>query len=275
MTYDIAAERRRLDQIEDTRRQFLAATGHPDPFAERVRGAIFAMVGPRLALDAQMPDLNEALQGVDRGNFRSRRRMIGDRIRKAMRGRLGRDADLDDLDELLAALEREEEGEDGRRARDDEPVNRPGFEPATDPAEDPFREAHDFLDEELEEMRGSIGEDAYRRLRAAFDRRHRDAEDRRQGRDTPFHRFDRRRAEDDPSFAGAPRTGGGMYPMENANIDRPGFPPATDPAAKDRRPGFRKFGQDSAPRSFERRFAFTGNAAVGHPTMPGIKVGTF
>jgi hypothetical protein len=265
---DLESQRRYIAQVDAMRADFLRATGRPDPFAERVKGALFAMVAPRLALDAQMPDLNEALQGTDRSNFRSRRKHIGDAVRRAVRGRLGRDADLSDIEEMLAALEQEEEqGEDRYRARGrDEELSRPGMSPALDP------EAHDFFDE-LEEMRerGEIGEDAYRRLRTAKDRRAgRDAEP------SPYENFDARRrglgSDDPPDFMGMPRTGGSMVPMPSS-VDRPGFGEPRDVAARDRRPGFRRYGADSVPTGFADRFGFTRNATTGRPSMPGIKAG--
>jgi hypothetical protein len=256
-----AEQRAYVRQTEALAADYRRALGVPDPFAERIKGAVFALVAPRLALDAQMPDLNEALQGVDRGNFRSRRRHIGDSIRRAVRGRLGRDADIEDIDELLAALEREEEGEH----------------------DDTFREAEDFLDEELESMRrnGEIGEESYRRLKNASDRRRREAEDRRRhGRDrSPYDNFDaRRRAARDnpPDFYGMPRPGGTIVPMESS-IDRPGFGQPRDPGAKDR--GFRharQFGQDAAPTSFSSRFAFTrGVTPEGQSRIPGAPSSTY
>ena len=287
---DLEQTRQYLAQVDAMRADFLRATGARTPTADRVAGALTAYLGPRLlALDAVSPgELRDITGGLDRHNFRSHRHVVADRVRRLVRGKLGRDG-IEDLDALLAHLCEEEEGEgpDGmdhgrRRARDADP-ERPGFEPSRDPAEDPWPEAEDFLDEELESMRGELGEDAYRRLRAASDRRHRDASDRRRhGRDrSPYENFDarRRRAEDDPSFAGAPRPGGGMLPMENANIDRPGFGQPADPAARDRRPGFRharQFGQDSAPTGFASRFKFTQRATTeGQSRIPGRAGGVY
>jgi hypothetical protein len=125
--------------------------------------------------------------------------------------------------------------------------------------------------------RGEIGEDGYRRLRAASDRR-RDAGDRRRhGRDrepSPYESFDRRRAarDDPPDFMGMPRTGGSMVPNPSS-VDRPGFGEPRDPAAKDRRPGFarpRKFGQDAA-LSFGQRFSFTNRVTDSTSSAP-IKI---
>jgi hypothetical protein len=56
-----------------------------------------------------MPDLSEAVRGVDRRNIKHSRKRVADGVRRLVRGRLS--ADIDDLEQLLEALEREE-GED-------------------------------------------------------------------------------------------------------------------------------------------------------------------
>jgi hypothetical protein len=275
---DFNQTREYLAGVERTRRQFLAATGRPDPFAEKVKGAIFAMVAPRLALDAAMPDLNEALQGVDAHNFRHHRKHIADSVRRAVRGRLGRDADLSDIEEMLAALEREEDdGEepgrdtsyDARRrrhGRDEERVSEPGMSASLDPSQHPFSESEAAEDEELEELKGQMSPEAYDRLqRRASDRRRRA----RDSEESPFDAQQRRRtARDDPMFEGAPRTGGGMMRREASSVDRPGMgyrPP--DVAAKDKR---RRYGADSKP-SFGTRFGFTSRVSDTASATP-IKV---
>jgi hypothetical protein len=100
------------------------------PTAQRLKGALFAYLGPRLAFDHEMPDLEPVLEGVDRGNVRGRRKLIADRLRKAMRGRTARDADLSDLECLLEALEELDEVEDHEIEAD----------PSHEPESDPFRE---------------------------------------------------------------------------------------------------------------------------------------
>jgi hypothetical protein len=264
---DIEQTRAYLAGVERTRSQFLAATRRPDPFAEKVKGAIFAMVAPRLALDAQMPDLDLAVAGVDRGNFHSHRKHIADSVRRAVKGRLGRDADVEDIEQLLEALEREE-GEDDdmntsydtrrHHGRDAEPVERPGFGEPEPPEDDPWSAE----DAELEELKGQMSPEAYDRLR-------RRAADRRQGRDTPYRRFDSRRrtGRDDPLFPGAPRTGGGMYPMENETVQRPGFGEPRDVGARDKR---RRYGADAKP-GFSDRFGFTRSVTDSSSSSP-IKV---
>jgi hypothetical protein len=250
---DIEQQRQYLAGVDRTRTAFLRATGRLDPFAEKVKGAIFAMVAPRLALDAHMPDLDDAVAGVDRSNFRARRRHIGDAVRRAVRGKLGRDADIEDIEQLLAALEEDRDTSYDSRyhGRDAEPVERPGYSQPEPPEDDPFGEAEDFLDSELESMRRELGEDNYRRLRAASDRRHH-ARGRRRARDdepSPYESFDHRRTARDspPDFPGVPRPGGSMVEPR-------------DVGAKDRRQHFRKFGQDSALSSFDSRFKFTQRA---------------
>jgi hypothetical protein len=269
---DIEQQREYLAGVERTRRQFLAATGRPSPAALKLKGALIAYIVPRLALDAAMPDLDPAVAGVDAHNFRHHRKHVADAVRRAVKGRLGRDANIDDIDRLLEALEQEEEpGRDTsydsrrRRARDEEEerVSEPGMSASLDPSENPFAEA-EAEDAELEELRDGnhLSPEAYDRLRR------RAADRRRQGRDTPYHRFDaRRRAHDDPpDFAGKPEPGGGMV-ANPSSVDRPGMRPATDPGAKDKR---RRFGQD-AKLGFSDRFGFTRPVSDSSSSSP-IKV---
>jgi hypothetical protein len=138
----IGADLRRI--LDDDRRRKLAmdADRHLSPTAQRLRGALFTYLGPRLAADERMPDLASAVAGVDRGNVRRSRRTIADSIRRLTRGKLARDADVMDLEELLEQLERAE-GEDeeepeivddpwseardrGRRRAEDDPPDFPG-----------------------------------------------------------------------------------------------------------------------------------------------------
>jgi hypothetical protein len=95
--------------------------------ATHLRGALYAYLAPRLAMDAQMPDLGPVVQDVTRRNFHDKRNQIAARLRHATHGRIAYDADLSDILDLLDALEEGyageemEEGEDRRRARDVDP----------------------------------------------------------------------------------------------------------------------------------------------------------
>jgi hypothetical protein len=252
---DLEQTREYLAGVDRTRAEFLRATGRPDPFVEKIKTAVWTLVAPRLALDATMPDLDDAVAGTDRGNFHSRRKMIGDRVRKLVRGKLGRDQDLDDLDELLSALERERDGE----AEDREYRHSRDGEPESDPWREPEAEA---LDAVLEELRDRLPRDAYDRLvRArAEDRRRREAGDRKQrlGRDMPVEGFN--------NFS---NLGTGSERSSFNNFENVG-------SGQDQRPRFQKFGEDSAPTGFAARFKFTRRAVTeGQSRIPGRAGGVY
>lgn len=79
--------------------------------AALVQGAVMAFLAPKLAQDAQV-DLAPALKGVTSKNFIDRRESIVDRLTKITAGKLAADADLDDLTDLLDALQDVEPAED-------------------------------------------------------------------------------------------------------------------------------------------------------------------
>lgn len=100
--------------------------------ATHLRGALYAYLAPRVIAADAMPDLGPIVQGVTRQNFGKMRSQVAARVRVAMRGRIAMDADIEDLLNLLDALEEGyeseemEEGEDRRlrgrgRARDNDP----------------------------------------------------------------------------------------------------------------------------------------------------------
>lgn len=207
-----------IDRIRGTRR--------PGAVRDRVRGALAAYIGPRLAMDATLDDvdLERVTEDLARGSLRGRRRLVADRVRRAVRGRLGKDADIDDLDELLAHFEREEEGEDE--------VDVPGMSRPTYASEGPMNDYRDQGEDEGDptdvELRELLGEEAFDRLiRHGRDRRRAD---------------DRRRiGRDQPVFNGAPMPGGGMMRREGEDRHRRAH--------------------DSAPAgSFRDRFRFLANA---------------
>lgn len=100
------------------------------PTALKLAGGIAAYLAPRLAADAKMPPIGPMVYDVRRTNLGAKKHQVAARIRYQMRGRIAMDADLDDLLDLLDALEEigesEAEGEDRRlrgrgRARDNDP----------------------------------------------------------------------------------------------------------------------------------------------------------
>ncbi len=130
---------RGVERIAADYRRMLAADSKParphlTAFQQTLKGALFCYSGPRLAHDAEMPDLDPVVEGVDR---RTPRKLIADRLRKAVRGRVARDADFDDVELLLRALEQDLDPADAPRVREllDE------VEP--DDADDPWSEARD------------------------------------------------------------------------------------------------------------------------------------
>jgi hypothetical protein len=274
--YAFDEQKKYVQQVEALAADYRAATGQRSPTADRVRGALYAYLAPRLGQDERIrpADLDGATEGLDRGNFRARRRMVADRVRKMTRGRgrLGRDVELDDLENLLDGLEREEGEEDRdtsydsrRHGRDEERVTEPGMSRSLDPSQHPFSEA-EAEDAELEELKGQMSPEAYDRLRRrAADRRRRA----RDSEESPYESFDHRRrvGRDQPDFEAAPMPGGGMLRPMESSVDKPGMRPPSDIAAKDRRP---RHGQDSKP-SFGARFAFTSRVSDSSSASP-IKI---
>jgi hypothetical protein len=247
-------------------------SGGLTPIARKLQGALFAYAVPRLALDAELPSIN--LRDVTRYSFDARK--IGDRVRHALRGRLSRDADLDDLDAMLEAIEAEgedgeevmnlaEPGEDRRRAR----ARDHEIEPEV--TEQPWPEAKDDGAAELcallkEKLRGRIPSSLLEEVEQAAqelgeDRRRRASDRRRLGRDNP------------PPFAGRPNPGGTMTRDEGIG---PGHPEFDLYMGTDHRAGrVRRFGQDSKPRgSFAERFPNAGRVGVDHDAVSsrGVEV---
>lgn len=73
-------------------------------------GAAAVWIKPRLAQDAQI-DLSPAFLGVTRANFKARKPAIIAAITKAAQGKIAQDATLDDIVELVDALEDVTDGE--------------------------------------------------------------------------------------------------------------------------------------------------------------------
>jgi hypothetical protein len=105
------------------------------PIAMRTKGAIFAYIAPRMALDQKVPSLTPLLADVTGKNFETMLPTIGRRVERAVRGKLAQDADIDDIAQMLDALEdTKEEGEDEAESHGGGP---------DDLANEPFPEAHD------------------------------------------------------------------------------------------------------------------------------------
>lgn len=74
-------------------------------------GALIQYLKPKLAQDAQI-DLKKALLGTTAKNWPQAKPMIAQRLKDATRGRLAKDATLEDIHSMLDSLDREGEGED-------------------------------------------------------------------------------------------------------------------------------------------------------------------
>jgi hypothetical protein len=75
------------------------------PTALKLAGGIGAYLAPRLAMDQKMPPISPMVRDVTRANFGHKKHQVAARIRYAMKGKVAMDADLDDLVDLLDALE--------------------------------------------------------------------------------------------------------------------------------------------------------------------------
>ncbi len=74
------------------------------PRAVSTRGALYAYLKPRLAVDAKL-DLNAILAGVNAANFTARKPFIASAVRSAASGNLAQDADVEDVGEILDQIE--------------------------------------------------------------------------------------------------------------------------------------------------------------------------
>jgi hypothetical protein len=246
MTYELEKQARYARQVQQLGQAFrrvlsaqrngIALDSRPQSrltsLQQRLKGALFSYIGPRLALDAEMPDLDRIVEGVGR-DTPSRR--IASRLRSALRGRVARDVDLDDFEALLEALEEMEEGEEGE---DEEELQASEYrEPQSDPWREPARD---------------------RRARRALDDPAPFS-----GRPQTGGRMDPMSNRNDTRFpkGGAPADKGPVSetrggPPSSEAIDRL---PHRARAGDIHRP--RHFGaHDSANNSFRERFAFTNNA---------------
>jgi len=154
-----------------------------------IAGALITYLTPRLAHDAKLPSLAAITEGVTDGNFAGMLPQIARRVRKATRGKLAMDADLDDLTDLLEALE-------GDADEESPPARENGVVEGEDD--------EDLLDEIKQLLRGKVDSQTMAQIdRMAGDRRRR-----RMGRDEP------------EPFSGRPRPGGTMDPIDREAWDK-------------------------------------------------------
>lgn len=106
-----------------------------------VQGALMTHLAPRLAQDAKI-DLPSVLSGVTAKNYSAQKAGIVSRLTKATAGKLAQDADLDDITQLLDALEKVEPAEDDLEPNPDDPMMMRGA------ADDEDEEAKRLAEEE-------------------------------------------------------------------------------------------------------------------------------
>ena len=128
------------------------------PIARVTQGALVTYLTPRIAQDQALPALAPMLQDITGKNFGTMTGTIARRVKTATRGKLAQDANIEDLTDLLDALEdtREREGED--LEEEDDP-NKPVVELDEDPEEE-LDETHAEEDEAWDRR----ADDARRRL---------------------------------------------------------------------------------------------------------------
>src|SRR5580692_5045947 len=99
------------------------------PYGSLIRGALIAHVMPRLAQDSKVPDFASLIAGAPMTNRVSQRASIAQAVQTVLKPHLAADADLDDVAELLEAVERiqegDEPGEDGMEPNSAIPMLRP------------------------------------------------------------------------------------------------------------------------------------------------------
>lgn len=113
-------------------------------------GALQVYLPPKLAKGQAMPDLRRLIAGASTG------KIMADRVKRAVQGRLAQDADLEDLSNIIDALKGGEEVDVAGQPVDppgdpDAPAAAPGDPPAAvaDPSVDPL-EPDDAEDDDLE-----------------------------------------------------------------------------------------------------------------------------
>jgi hypothetical protein len=229
---------------EDSRKRIAMDSIALSPKAMFAKGYLLSRIKPRLATDAKI-DLDPILEGITERNFHAKRPVIEAALKIVTRNKLAQDADLDDLDELLGAIEevksrgawdeseeeekdkKEKEEEKAEDESEEEKEEREKKEKAEDESEEEEKEKAEDESEEEEEKKEKekSAEDARKRLgrdeteeeckeREAQDKRARDA---RRAADRKRRAADRKRAEDKkrardnpPPFKGMPETGGTM-----------------------------------------------------------------
>lgn len=72
--------------------------------AALVKGALSVHLKPRMAADAALPDLNPILATITQKNFKASKPKLVAALKRATKGKLAADADIEDVTELLDAL---------------------------------------------------------------------------------------------------------------------------------------------------------------------------
>jgi hypothetical protein len=103
MPADIKTGRAEPDAIGDTQEIFMSKTLKVSLLAATALGALATHLKPRLAQDAKL-DLAPLLEGVNGNNFKARRDGIVTGIKAAATGKLAKDANLDDVVDVLEAV---------------------------------------------------------------------------------------------------------------------------------------------------------------------------
>lgn len=73
------------------------------PVATVAKGALMVYLGPRMAADAAI-DLHSTLKGVKGKNFRAEAKRVAVDVKKALKGKLAQDADVDDISDILEEI---------------------------------------------------------------------------------------------------------------------------------------------------------------------------
>lgn len=115
----------------------------PSRKAVQVKGALTALLLPKMAADAKLPNLDTMLKGLTQANFQSRRQKLLSGLSKATEGKMAQDADLDDVVTLLDKLD---DVTDEVAAVVDEPE---APKPAAAVDEDPMDQIKAFLADKL------------------------------------------------------------------------------------------------------------------------------
>jgi hypothetical protein len=212
--------------LGDNKEDEMTTSNRLSPRGMLAKGALLTFLRPRLAQDAKI-ELNPLLAGVTAKNFSRHKSRIEAAIHSAYAQHLAQDADLQDVAELLEAIERikdEDEGEDvteansgfpmgGRREDEEDPDAMDGTEHAVEFLRDKLSpedhekvcgllghheddDAEDWMSEDACAMRAADARKKLGRDETSEEREKREAEDRRRAEDMRKRADDRKRAMD-------------------------------------------------------------------------------